>query len=83
MISKNIIFPGEQKVAKNSCLKNVIPPPSTRLFEPGQDIQLKVSKVMTLMDLQQLLEDLMIFLEPLVLLSRQACFLSSTSKSNV
>ena len=65
MISKNIIFPGEQKMAKNQCLKNVIPPPSTRLFEPGQDISLKASKLMTLSDIQQLLQELVKFLEPL------------------
>ena len=65
-ISKYIFFPGEQRVTKNQRLKNVIPPPSTRLFEPGQDITLKVSKLMTLSDLQRLLEDLMKFLEPLL-----------------
>ena len=66
MISKNIIFPGGQKMAKNQCLKNVIPPSSTRLFEPGQDISLKASKLMTLSDIQQLLQELVKFLDPLV-----------------
>ena len=66
VISKKVIFPGEQNMIKNQSLKNVIPPPSTRLFEPGQDITLKVSKLMTLSDIQQLLEDIMKFIEPLV-----------------
>ena len=65
VISTKVMFPGKQNVPEKECLVNVIPPPSTRMFKPGQDIRLNISKEMTLANLQQLLEDLMEFLGPL------------------
>ena len=65
VISTKVIFPGKQNLPAKQHLVNIIPPPLTRMFKPGQDIRLNVSKAMTLANLQQLLEDLMNFLGPL------------------
>ena len=64
-ISKKVIFPGEENVPKHLYLLNAIPSPQVRLFEPGQDIRLKLSKTMSLADLQQLHINLKTILDPL------------------
>ena len=64
-ISKKVIFPGEENVPRHLYLLNAIPSPQVRLFEPGQDIKLKLSKAMSLADLQQLHINLKTILDPL------------------
>ena len=65
-MSKKVIFPGEENVPRHLHLLNAIPSPQVKLFKPGQDIRLKVSKSMTLADLQQLHINLKTILDPLL-----------------
>ena len=65
VISKHVIYPNDHLGLKKQKLANVIPPPHTRVFEPGQDIVLNLTPELTLSDLQKLNEELSSFLEPL------------------
>ena len=68
-LEDKIIFPGGKRVSSISedlLLSNAIPASANGHFEPGQDIALTVTKSLSLMELQRFLEDLQIFLEPII-----------------
>ena len=65
-ITKYVLFPGEHRIPSDLLLRNIIQTTSGRMFEPGQDITLKLSKAMMLSDLQKLNENLSQFLEPFI-----------------
>jgi hypothetical protein len=66
VIISHVLFPGEDNIPSDQLLHNVIPPStSSRIFEPGQEITLVLSKAMKLSDLQILNENLEKFLNPL------------------
>ena len=63
-ISQHVVFPGEEKVGE---LLNSVPSPSTSgLFQPGQDISLKLTKALSLHKLSVLAEGLQTFLQPIM-----------------
>ena len=61
-----IIFPGEHKVPIEQRLHNVLPHSASGVFEPGQDISLMLTKSFSLYDLQSLLDQLYLFLQPVI-----------------
>ncbi len=67
-LEDKIIFPGKRvsSIPKDLLLSNAIPASANGDFEPGQDIALTVTKSLSLMELQRLLEDLQNFLEPII-----------------
>ena len=66
-LRQKIIFPGnEMEVPEKQKLKHIISPSPNNDFNPGQDISLMVTKSLSLYDLQKILEDLQIFLDPII-----------------
>ena len=61
-----IIFPGEHKIPIEQHLHNILPHSANGVFESGQDISLMLTKSFSLCDLQLLLNQLYMFLEPVI-----------------
>ena len=66
-LQHKIIFPGnEMEVPDEQKLKNIISPSPNNAFNPGHNISLMVTKSLSLYDLQKILDDLQIFLDPII-----------------
>ena len=67
-IEKFIIFPDSVHKLRNEkeFLKNTIPPAINRLFQPGKNISLQLTKDFSLKDLSELVDGLKAFHEPLI-----------------
>ena len=66
-LQHKIIFPGnEMEVPDEQKLKFIISPSPNNAFNPGQDISLMVTKSLSLYDLQKILKNLQIFLDPII-----------------
>ena len=61
-----VLFPGETKEVVGGLLENEVPSSTTGQFNAGYDISLKLSKKLTLKDLNRLVDDLLAFLQPIL-----------------
>lgn len=64
-ISQVVQLPGQQKVYTDP-LTNPLPPNTSGAFQPGQDIRVQLSKSLHLCDLIKLVQELELFLQPLL-----------------
>ena len=65
LISRHIVFPGEENKA-GELLNNPLSPSTSGIFQPGHDISLKLTKTLTLRELYILVQGLEAFLQPVM-----------------
>ena len=65
LISRHIVFPGEENKA-GELLDNSPFPSASGIFQPGHDISLKLTKTLTLKELYALVQELEAFLQPVI-----------------
>lgn len=65
MISKYVLFPGEEKPLHWEAPTNPIPPSTTGRFQPGHEVSLQLSKSVSLKQLAELITELTDFQLPL------------------
>ena len=65
VFEQKIIFPGDEKmVPGEQRIINIVSPSVKKMFNPGQNIYLKLTRSFLLKDLEKLLEDIQEYLEP-------------------
>ena len=64
LISRHVLFPGQKKSLE--LLNTRIPPNANGIFQPGHDISLKLSKAFTLHEMSVLVQELNVFLQPIM-----------------
>ena len=66
MISKYVLFPGDEKPRNWEPPTNPVPPATTGRFQPGHEVSLQLSKNVSLYQLAELITELSSFQEPLL-----------------
>ena len=66
MLTKYVLFPGEFKVVVGGLLEKEFPHSTTGQFNAGHGVTLKISKAMSLKDLEMLVNRLQAFLQPIL-----------------
>jgi len=66
LMSRHVLFPGEENSKMADLLDNPLSPNTTGIFQPGHDISLKLTKALTIRDLSTLVQGLEAFLQPVM-----------------